>query len=54
MKDNFLDQVDCLVSEIEWKHKETYDDILKYIKTKVEYNKQQQKSLKDYIINTDK
>lgn len=49
MEKEFLLKVDELVSTLEWKHKETYDDILEYIKTKVDDNKKEQLSLKQSI-----
>lgn len=46
MKEDFLLQVDELVSHIEWKHKETYDNIIKYIDYSVKNNKLEQDKLK--------
>jgi len=46
MKEDFLLQVDELVSQLEWKHKETYDNIIKHIESIVNNNKIEQDKLK--------
>ena len=49
MKTKLLKDIDTLISTVEWKHKELYEEILKQVEVSVKKNKQEQQMLKEYF-----